>query len=242
MSRPPTSTSIPSHRRPLPPTNHFTLLDRKMNRAQAQLRLRRDHQQYVLHNRRRSFDNQTFKPLATTHLWLAAADKSEACQLSPWTDNESLKALKDDKLKDDSTITWFVYHKDDPETQIGAIWLFQFSSRDDRCASASVGYTLSEKARGKGYMQESVGAVLKFAFETVKLDIVEARIRSTNERSKAVARKSGFKNIGQIKKGKWGMGESGPGIEIVEMEVWALRKGEWEDSIKGAGAEGDAHL
>jgi RimJ/RimL family protein N-acetyltransferase len=242
MSRPPTSTSIHSLRRGLLPPNHFTLLDRKMNRAQAQLRLRRDHQQYVLHNRRRSFDNQTFKPLATTHLWLAAADKSEACQLSPWTDNESLKSLKDDKLKDDSTITWFVYHKDDPDTQIGAIWLFQFSSIDDRCASASVGYTLSEKARGKGYMQESVGAVLKFAFETLKLDIVEAKIRSTNERSRAVARKSGFKNIGQIKKGKWGMGESGPGIEIVEMEVWALRKGEWEDRIRGAGAEGDAHL
>ena len=52
---------------------------------------------------------------------------------------------------------------------------------------------------------------VEICFETIKLDIVEARIRSTNERSKAVARKSGFKNIGQIKKGKWGMGESRSG-------------------------------
>ena len=158
------------------------------------------------------------------------------------SDTASVKALKDDKLKDDSTITWFVYHKDDPETQIGAIWLFQFSSIDDRCASASVGYTLSETARGKGYMQESVGAVLKFAFETLKLDIVEARIRNTNERSRAVARKSGFKNVGLVRKGKWGMGESGPGIDIVELEVWTLRKGEYEAMMKGEGAEGEAHL
>jgi RimJ/RimL family protein N-acetyltransferase len=213
-----------------------------MNRAQAQLRLRTGHQQYVLHNRRRSFDKQTFKPLSTTNLWLCAADKSDTCHLSPVSDSAAIKALKDDKLKDDSTITWFVYHRENPETQIGAIWLFQFSSVDDRVASASVGYTLSEKARGKGYMRESVGAVLKFAFETLKLDVVEAKIRSTNERSRAVAMKSGFKNVGLVRKGKWGMGESGPGIDIVELEVWTLKRSEFEAVVKSEGAEGEAHL
>jgi RimJ/RimL family protein N-acetyltransferase len=95
-----------------------------------------------------------------------------------------------------------------------------------------LGYTLSEKARGKGYMSEALGAALGFAFEKLGLQRIEARVRSSNERSKAVVQRASFKNIGIVRKGKWGLGES-KGIEIVELEVWILVKEDWMAHLKG---------
>jgi RimJ/RimL family protein N-acetyltransferase len=204
-----------------------------MNSPQAFLRLQKARETRLQLARQRRFDESIFVPIETPHLWLCAVDKTKSCHLSTaFVDKVSVAALKDDKLKDENSVTWFIYHKDNPVEQIGSIWLFEFSTTDAKVASAMIGYTLSEKARGKGYMSESLGAVIGFAFEKLGLQKLEARVRSTNERSKGVVQRASFKNIGVIRKGKWGLGEA-KGIEIVELEVWILTKEDWAAHLRG---------
>src|SRR5271167_1758096 len=157
-----------------------------MNSPQAQLRLQKARLELLQFNRQRRFDEKIFVPLETTQLWLCAADKTKACHLTALAANELVVASagKDEKAKDENSVTWLIYHKDNPAEQIGSVWLFQFSTSDAKIASAMIGYTLTEAVRGKGYMSEALGAVLRFAFEKLGLQKVEARVRITNERSK----------------------------------------------------------
>jgi RimJ/RimL family protein N-acetyltransferase len=206
-----------------------------MNSAQSQLRLQKAREVLLEHKRRRSFDETTFETLQTAQLWLCAADKTKACHLTALAESNGAvsAALKEDKAKDEHSVTWFIYHKDKPTEQIGSIWLFQFSSSGAKIATAMIGYTLSETARGRGYMSEALGAVSQFAFEKLGLQKIEARIRISNERSKAVVQRAGFKPTTIVRKGKWGLGEY-QGIEIVELEVWILSKAEWQARLQGS--------
>jgi len=205
-----------------------------MQSAQAHLRLQKAREERLQYNRQRRFDDKIFVPLETTQLWLCAADKTKSCHLSALAlDTLSVaSAGKDEKARDENSVTWFIYHKNNPTVQIGSVWLFQFSSTDAKIASAMIGYTLSENARGKGYMSEALGAVLGFAFEKLGLAKVEARVRTSNERSKAVAQRASFKNIGTVRKGKWALGELSK-VEIVELEVWILTKQDWMIHLQG---------
>jgi RimJ/RimL family protein N-acetyltransferase len=202
------------------------------------LRVLKAREWYIQHNRQRRFDESIFVPLETTQLWLCVADRTKQCHLTALSNTEAMSglatpALKDDKGRDESSVTWFIYHKDKPTEQIGSIWLFQFSSPDARTASAMLGYTLAERARGKGFMSEALSAVIRFAFETLGLNRIEARVRWTNERSKGVVTRAGFKNVGVVRKGKWALGDT-EGIEIVESEIWILTKGEWQAHLTGS--------
>ena len=147
-----------------------------MNSPQAHLRLQKDRETRLAHARRRSFDETIFVPLKTAHLWLCAADKSKACHLTAaLTDGATVAAHKlEEKAQDETSIIWFIFHKDNPTEQIGSIWLFQFSSLDAKIASAMLGYILSPSAWGKGYMSEALGAVIAFAYETLGLQKIEA--------------------------------------------------------------------
>jgi len=151
----------------------------------------------------------------------------------------TIQAIKDEKNRDENTITWFIYHKDTPTEQIGSIALFNFSTLDAKVASATLAYTLSETSRGKGYMSEALGAVLQFGFEKLGLQKIEARVRNTNDRSKAVVQRAGFTSTGFVRKGKWGLEKE---IEIIELEVWILTRKDWEAHLRGAAIDTSAHL
>lgn len=220
-----------------------------MNSAQSHLRLQRTRQQYLHHIRQRKFDASIFVPLETAQLWLCVADRKKTCHLTAAAgvnNGESMSvltisAIKDEKNRDENTITWFIYHRDNPVKQIGSISLFNFSDLDAKIASATLAYTLSETSRGKGYMSEALGAVLGFAFEKLGLQKIEARVRISNDRSMAVVQRAGFTSAGIVRKGKWGLGEE-KNIEIVELEVWILTKKDWEAHLRGAAVVTTANL
>jgi RimJ/RimL family protein N-acetyltransferase len=218
-----------------------------MNSAQSHLRLQRQREQYLHHRRLRKFDATLFVPLATPQLWLCVADRKQTCHLTAAAgvnNGESMSgltisAIKDEKNRDENTITWFIYHKDNPTEQIGSIAFFNFSTLDAKISSATLAYTLSETSRGKGYMSEALGAVLQFGFEKLGLQKIEARVRTTNDRSKAVVQRAGFKSVGNVRKGKWGLEKD---IEIVELEVWTLTNKDWEAHLRGAAIDTTPHL
>jgi ribosomal-protein-alanine N-acetyltransferase len=62
--------------------------------------------------------------------------------------------------------------------------------------SAYLGYWVGEPYAGKGYMREGMQLALRFAFNELKLHRVEANIQPANERSLALAKKSGFRREG----------------------------------------------
>jgi RimJ/RimL family protein N-acetyltransferase len=201
------------------------------------LRLQKAREKYLRHVRHRTFDESIFVPLETTQLWLCVVDRTKQCHLTTLANVEDMSglvisALNDDIPRGENSVTWFIYHKNKPTEHIGSIWLYRFTSPDAKTSSAMLGYTLAVQARGKGYMSEALGAVMRFAFERLGLTRIEASVRSTNERSKGVVTRAGFTNVGVVRKAKWGPGDT-KGIEIVETEVWILTKAEWQAHLTG---------
>ncbi len=74
--------------------------------------------------------------------------------------------------------------------------------------SGIIGYSLDEEYCGRGYMSEALNLVLKYAFEECELHRIEASALVTNEKSRNVLRRCGFKFIGVNEKyllidGRW---------------------------------------
>ena len=59
-----------------------------------------------------------------------------------------------------------------------------------------IGYSIDKEEQGKGYMTESVDALIKYLFKEMQIHRVEASALVTNEASKAVLKKCGFKELG----------------------------------------------
>lgn len=62
--------------------------------------------------------------------------------------------------------------------------------------SCSIGYWMSKTFAGHGYMTDAVGTCLSFVFDELRLHRLEAACLPSNERSKAVLRRVGFKEEG----------------------------------------------
>lgn len=83
---------------------------------------------------------------------------------------------------------WCISLKDSP-AMIGNICLWNFSPD---YKTAEMGYDLSPKFQGLGYMTEAVIKVLDFGFHNVHLDKIEAFTNYQNERSKKLLLKTQF--------------------------------------------------
>jgi ribosomal-protein-alanine N-acetyltransferase len=58
--------------------------------------------------------------------------------------------------------------------------------------AAIIGYSIDAAHEGRGYATEAAGAVVAYAFETLRLHRLETSYQPTNERSGRVLRKLGF--------------------------------------------------
>lgn len=90
---------------------------------------------------------------------------------------------------------WF-RRKEFPEgPYIGAVSLSQiFLSARRACF---LGYHLDHRQQGQGYMHEAAGAAIRFAFDTLLLNRVEATYVPENERSAKVLERLGFRIEGR---------------------------------------------
>jgi RimJ/RimL family protein N-acetyltransferase len=72
---------------------------------------------------------------------------------------------------------------------IGTICLWSFSLEKN---SAEIGYELLPDFQGKGIMQEAIKAIVKYGFETMKLDAIDAFTHPRNIKSIKIAERNGF--------------------------------------------------
>lgn len=74
---------------------------------------------------------------------------------------------------------------------IGTICLFSIDIIKDR---AEIGYELMPEFQGKGYMQESISAVIRFAFDTLKIKTITATLTPDNSKSISILKRNNFKS------------------------------------------------
>ena len=79
----------------------------------------------------------------------------------------------------------------DSNTFVGTICLYGFSDENDNC---EIGYELLTNFEGQGIMKEAVEIVIGYAFNTIKLQKIEAFLHKDNQRSINLLEKLLFRN------------------------------------------------
>ncbi len=74
-----------------------------------------------------------------------------------------------------------------------------FASVDTHNNRAEIGYVLSHRYRGMGYMAEAASKVISVGFERLGLNRIEARILEGNARSENLALKLGMRKEGTLR-------------------------------------------
>ncbi len=100
----------------------------------------------------------------------------------------------------------FLIFSQDSEGLLGGITLSNI--RRGVAQSCSLGYWMSVRHAGKGYMRRAVDLVLEFAFRELRLHRVEAACIPGNDRSIGLLEKAGFVREGYAKRyllidGRW---------------------------------------
>lgn len=73
----------------------------------------------------------------------------------------------------------------------GTICLFSFSDENNKC---EIGYELLTSFQGQGIMKEAAEKVIDFAFNTIKVQKIEAFLHRDNQRSIKLLEKLSFRN------------------------------------------------
>ena len=103
--------------------------------------------------------------------------------------------LEQQALKKLLSACFMIIKKDDPERVIGNVKLSNILYGN--FCSAQLGYRLDKNEVNKGYMTEAVRKMLDIAFFEFNLHRVEASVIPTNEPSRCVLKKEGFRYIGK---------------------------------------------
>src|SRR5262245_20444098 len=92
-----------------------------------------------------------------------------------------------DGIAENQSFYWAITLKDQPGL-IGAICIRNLSDRK----TAELGYELHPDNQGKGYMQEAITLVIRFAFDRIGLSLLEAYSHKDNSASTKLLLKNGF--------------------------------------------------
>jgi len=82
----------------------------------------------------------------------------------------------------------------DKNLLLGTICLFGFSDEDEKC---EIGYELLTEYQGQGVMKEALEKVIDYAFNTIKVQNIEAFFHKDNEASKKLLDKLSFTNANE---------------------------------------------
>ncbi|MFZ1534986.1 MAG: GNAT family N-acetyltransferase, partial [Chitinophagaceae bacterium] len=80
----------------------------------------------------------------------------------------------------------------DSNKLVGTICLYGFSEENDNC---EIGYELLTNFQGQGIMTEAVEKVIDYAFNTIKVQKIEAFFHSDNQPSIKLLKKFSFRDL-----------------------------------------------
>jgi ribosomal-protein-alanine N-acetyltransferase len=101
---------------------------------------------------------------------------------------------------------------------MGTIGIHKWSKKD---CCAELGYDLSQKYWGQGLMSEALEPIIRFGFEKMKLNRIEATTNAENKRSITLLEKNGFIREGVMRKKYYYKGKFQDDV------MYSLLKDEW---------------
>jgi RimJ/RimL family protein N-acetyltransferase len=102
---------------------------------------------------------------------------------------------------------------------IGTCTLFHLDTGNRR---AEIGYALGRQHWGQGYMQEALGALLGFSFDTLNLHRIEADVDPGNASSIKTLERMGFRREGYLRE-RWLVGGG-----VQDALFYGLLRREWQ--------------
>jgi ribosomal-protein-alanine N-acetyltransferase len=126
-------------------------------------------------------------------------------EINKYLDREPSRTMEDainfinkinDNIQKNTSIYW-VITLTKTKTFVGTICLFDFSNKKNSC---EIGYELMTKFQSQGIMKEAAEEVINYAFQTIRLQKIEAFTHSGNRNSTKLLEKLYFiKSIGADK-------------------------------------------
>jgi [ribosomal protein S5]-alanine N-acetyltransferase len=101
---------------------------------------------------------------------------------------------------------------------IGTALLFRW---EPASARAELGYVLGRAHWGRGRMQEALGALIRFAFDGLELNRLEAEVNPANTASRALLKRLGFQQEGVLRE-RWAA--KGRTYDVI---MYSLLRREW---------------
>lgn len=109
-------------------------------------------------------------------------------RLDSMTEAENLIRDAKETFKNKEGIRWAITQKSD-DIYMGSIGFWKL---DKKNGIAEIGYELAPDHWGRGYMTEAIEEVIRFGFDKMLLEGIEANVDPKNEASGKVLRKMGF--------------------------------------------------
>ena len=119
-------------------------------------------------------------------------------EINKYLDRQASKKVEDaisfinkinESIKNDVSIYWAITLTKS-KIFVGTICLFDFSNENNKC---EIGYELLTNFQGQGIMKEATGKVIDYAFQTMRLQKIEAFTHTGNQNSTKLLTKLGFK-------------------------------------------------
>ena len=108
--------------------------------------------------------------------------------------------------------SWCIVRKDEDRV-VGTIGYMWFQPENN---AAEVGYSLARDCWNQGYMTEALRAVLRYSFEEMAINRIEAQHEVGNPASGAVMRKCGMRHEGTLRSRLYNKGR------YVDVELFAI--------------------
>ncbi|WP_276499542.1 GNAT family N-acetyltransferase [Pontibacter litorisediminis] len=99
-------------------------------------------------------------------------------------------------LLESDTGAWWAFSLKEDDTLLGACGLNNLEKEHQK---AEVGFWLLPEHWGKGYIPEAAAAVVRYGFELLSLNRIEAIVEGGNEQSGRVLQKLGFSYEGRLR-------------------------------------------
>lgn len=154
---------------------------------------------------------------------LTDASRQSLRERLSWVD--STATVADSKAFIESTISTFAKHKG---LTTGILYngelagVIAFHEFDWKNGIGSIGYWLGSAFQGNGIMTRATSGLLRYAFNTLKLNRVEIRAACENNRSRAIPERLGFIKEGQIRQAEWLYDH------YVDQVVYGMLASEWK--------------
>jgi [ribosomal protein S5]-alanine N-acetyltransferase len=94
-----------------------------------------------------------------------------------------------DSVRDHTGIRWGIVLRDEPKVLMGTVGFWKWNKPH---FYAEIGYEIGPAFWNNGYMTEAIRAALRFGFDHMELNRVEANIDPENKGSRRTAEKAGF--------------------------------------------------